>query len=186
MDPVVRRLLENKKRLNEDTDSPDDLYRSYLSKHRDGVRDTYKNIMLPILEDEGIENSILDKIEEAIEDHDASKDDPVEFIAYRNYFYDPEGHPRSHSEEFNQAWNHHQKCNPHHWQYWCLINDVDEPQVEPLDMPFEYIIEMLCDWQSAGNHYGNTAYDWYSQQKDKMMLSENTRNIVEKYIEYFK
>ena len=186
MDPIVRRILENKKSIHEDTASPDELYREYLSKHREGVREAYYNILLPILEDEGIDNSLLETIDSIIDNHDSSKYESVEFIAYRNYFYDPEGHPRSHNEEFNKAWNHHQKCNPHHWQYWCLINDVDEPQLESLDMPLEYIIEMLCDWQSAGNYYGNTAYDWYSKQKDRMMLSENTRNIVEKYIEYFK
>ena len=69
---------------------------------------------------------------------------------------------------------------------WCLINDVDEPQIRPLDMPFKYIIEMLCDWQSAGEHYGNTAYEWYNRQKDKMILSDYTRSIVEKYIDNFK
>lgn len=186
MDPIIRRLLENKKSIHEDTASPDELYREYLSKHRAGVRETYQNVILPVLEDEGVDSSTLDKIDELIENHDMSKYDPVEFDAYRDHFYDPENHPRSGSVEYDRAWNHHQKSNPHHWQYWCLINDVDEPQVQPLDMTFEYIIEMLCDWQSAGNHYGNTAYDWYNQQKDKMKFSENTRQIVEKYLEYLK
>ena len=140
MDPIVRRLFENKKFICEDTTSPDELYHEYLSNHSEGVREAYQNILLPVLEEEGIENSLLESIEKCIDSHDASKDDPVEFNAYRDYFYDKENHPRN-SEEFNQAWNHHQNHNPHHWQYWCLINDIDNPQVQPLDMPFEYIAE---------------------------------------------
>lgn len=183
MDPIVRRLLENK--LREEA-TPDEQYEEYITKHRQGVEDVYKEIMKPLLIEEGVDEEILAEIQVLVETHDASKYGKEEWEPYRDHFYDPEKNPKSGSVSYDHAWNHHQKSNPHHWQYWCLINDVDSPQVQPLDMPLQYIIEMLCDWQSAGNHYGNTAYDWYSQQKDKMILSENTRNIVEKYIEYFK
>lgn len=185
MDSIVRRLFNKKRRIRESENTPEDKYKDYLAKHRQGVKDNYYDIMLPILEDEGIDEEVLSRIEELIKIHDASKDDSPEFEAYSEYYYDKKNHSRS-SEEYNQAWNHHQKSNPHHWQYWCLINDVDEPQLQPLDMPLEYVIEMLCDWQSAGHHYGNTAYEWYEQQKDKMLLSDNTRELVEKYIIHFK
>ena len=186
MDPIIRRLMENRMtETRKDTESPDAQYLSYLDRHRAGVRKFYDSIMLPILEEEMVDEELLHEIEELIANHDASKNDPVEFNAYRDYFYDKENHSRS-SEEFNQAWNHHQKCNPHHWQYWVLVNDVDEPQYQPMDIPLKYIAEMLCDWHSAGNHYGNTAYEWYEKQKDKMILSENTRKLIEKYIVHFK
>ena len=185
MEPIIRRLFENRRMVEDEESSPDSMYRDYLKKHRDGVKSVYFDVMLPILKEEAIDEATLLDIEEIIEVHDLSKDDDVEFIAYRDYFYDSENNPRN-TDEFNLAWNHHQKCNPHHWQYWCLVNDVDEPQVQPLDIPFKYIIEMLCDWQSAGAYYGNTAYDWYDKQKSKMILSENTRRIVEKYIQYLK
>lgn len=142
--------------------------------------------MLPILrEDRDIDEQFLGEIYQNIKNHDKSKESPEEWEAYRDYFYSPEDNPRT-TEAFNLAWNHHQKSNPHHWQYWCLVNDVDEPQVQALDMPFVYVIEMLCDWQSAGNHYGNTAYEWYEKQKSKMILSDATRELVEKYIGIFK
>ena len=184
MDPIVRRLFENK--VEEIEETPDQQYMNYLEKHRDGVRRVYQETLLPVLLDQGIDAETLNKIEYNIDNHDISKYDPVEFIAYRNHFYDPKNHPRSGSKEYDYAWNHHQKSNPHHWNYWVMINDVDKPQVHPLDMPFEYIIEMLCDWQSAGHHYGNSAYDWYSQNGKNMLLSENTRHLVEKYIGYLK
>lgn len=160
-------------------------YSEYLSKHVGGVRDIFHTVMMPVLIKDGIDEETLASIEDCINTHDASKYGNEEFAAYRNHFYMPEKYSRS-SDEYNKAWLHHQNHNPHHWQYYCLINDVDEPQIQPLDMPFKYIIEMLCDWESAGRHYGNTAYDWYEKQKDKMILSKNTRDTVEKYIRYFK
>ena len=177
---IIKKLYESNREK-----TPNELYEEYLIKHRQGVVDVYHNVIEPILRDEGVESAILDKIEELIYDHDASKFSDAEWDAYRDYFYDKENHPRS-SEAFNHAWKHHQNHNPHHWNYWVLINDVDEPQVQALDMPFEYVIEMLCDWQSAGNHYGNTAYDWYNKNGNRMILSDNTRKIIEKYIGYLK
>lgn len=167
-------------------DTPTVQYKKYLKKHREGVSRFYETLLKPALLSNGdADEQTLSKIENLIKNHDASKNSSAEFAAYRNYFYDKEKYPRS-SEEFNIAWNHHQKNNPHHWQYWILVNDVDKPQFQPLDMPLCYIIEMLADWHSAGNHYGNTAYEWYQKQKNRMLLSDNTRAIVEKYIEYLK
>lgn len=167
-------------------DTPTVQYKKYLKKHREGVMKFYETLLKPALISNGdADEKTLEKIESLIKKHDASKNSSAEFSAYRNYFYDKEKYSRS-SDEFNIAWNHHQKNNPHHWQYWILVNDVDKPQFQPLDMPLCYIIEMLADWHSAGNHYGNTAYDWYNKQKDKMLLSDNTRAIVEKYIQYLK
>ena len=59
-------------------------------------------------------------LEIEIENHDASKYSDEEYDAYDNYFY---GHysddMKSQVEyDFDVAWNHHQKNNPHHWQYW--------------------------------------------------------------------
>lgn len=171
--------------LKGDMLTPDERYRDYIYKHINGVSKVYNKILRPILVQEGVPNSKLMLIDLHIKDHDKSKFTNEEWGPYRNYFYDHDKYPRS-SEAFNYAWNHHQNSNPHHWQFWCLINDVDEPQVQPLDMPLEYIIEMLSDWHAAGSFYGNSAYDWYVKQKDKMILSDKTRETVEKYIVYLK
>lgn len=167
-------------------DDPDTLYNNYLDNHIQGVKDVFENTMLPRLIEDGIGNDTINEIRALIDEHDLSKYSDDEWSAYRNHFYDPEGHPRSHDVDFNKAWNHHQKCNPHHWQYWVLINDVDDPQLEPMEIPFKYVIEMLCDWQSAGAFYGNTAYDWYDAHKDRMIFHPNSRELVEKYIGLFK
>lgn len=178
---IINRLLESSQ---SSTKTPDELYEEYLTKHVQGVQDIYYNTMKPILVGEGIDDDTLSKIEVLIINHDASKRDEEEWNAYRDYFYDKENNPRS-SEAFNYAWKHHQNHNPHHWNYWVLVNDCDEPQVQPLDMPLEYIVEMLADWSSAGKYYGNTANYWYNKQKDKMLLSPKTREIIEKYLKLF-
>lgn len=81
------------------------------------------------------------------------------------------------------AWLHHQNTNPHHWQYYVLIRDNSKTTL--LDMPFEYICEMLCDWHSfSKKDPTSTATNWYSKNKDRIMLSDNTRQVVEKLLTY--
>jgi hypothetical protein len=57
--------------------------------------------------------------------HDWSKFTPVEWGAYVRWFY---GGDRSSAAKvaFDRAWNHHQKLNKHHWQYWLLTTDQPE------------------------------------------------------------
>ena len=46
-------------------------------------------------------------------------------------------------------------------------------------MPFEYIIEMICDWWSFSWKSGNMTeiFDWYEKHKD-MKLNPETRKTV--------
>lgn len=132
--------------------------------------------------------------------HDWSKFLPSEWIPYTQYFYGEhrwetvndingiffslgasEKDTKAYwKERFNEAWNHHQKRQPHHWQYWVLLNDSGS--VEVLPMPDEYRKEMLADWRGAGraiNGVDETA-TWYAANKDKMQLHPDTRRWVEK------
>ena len=113
-------------------------------------------------------------------DHDKSKYDPEEYKAYDAYFY---GRNRSYDvvQKFNYAWLRHIHLNPHHWQYWVLQHD-DEPE-ETLEMPYDYVVEMICDWWSFSFAKGNLMeiFDWYEQHKD-MMLHENTRKLAEDFL----
>lgn len=109
--------------------------------------------------------------------HDDSKRSAREYEAYDDYFY---GRNRSYSvvKAFNYAWLHHIHSNPHHWQHWVLMHD-DEPE-EILEMPFKYVIEMICDWWSFSFAKGNLdeIFEWYEAHKD-MKLHPNTRKQVE-------
>lgn len=112
--------------------------------------------------------------------HDASKSDKNEYEAYDAYFY---GGNRSYQvvQDFNKAWLLHIHRNPHHWQYWVLINDEPTQGEVVLDMPYEYIIEMICDWWSFSWKEGNLfeIFNWYRFHENHIKLSTKTRETVE-------
>lgn len=119
--------------------------------------------------------------------HDQSKNEPDEYDAYDAYFY---GGNRSFEcvQNFQKAWLLHIHRNPHHWQYWVLINDDPEEGEIILDMPYNYIIEMICDWWSFSWANGNLEeiFAWYDEHSKYMKLSLNTRATVEDILEQIK
>ena len=112
--------------------------------------------------------------------HDQSKSDPEEYAAYDAYFY---GRNRSYAcvQNFRRAWLRHIHLNPHHWQHWVLINDDPKDGEICLEMPYNYIIEMICDWWSFSWNGGNLdeIFDWYNEHREHMKLEERTRERVE-------
>ena len=112
--------------------------------------------------------------------HDLSKWGVEEFLQYENFFYGE--HTEKVTEEFDKAWLHHQNTNPHHWQYWVLIRD--DGSITPLDIPDEYIQEMVSDWGSFAwnNRTGDALLEWYSTNNKNMILSENTRRKVDELV----
>jgi hypothetical protein len=61
-----------------------------------------------------------------------------------------------------------------------LINDDPGEGMVVLDMPYNYIIEMICDWWAFSWAKGNLReiFNWYDEHEDYMKLSEKTRKIV--------
>lgn len=155
-------------------------YEAYLEQHISGVKKAYEQFKNVLLTESDLSVEDLTNLDNQIEMHDASKYEDEEFYPYLYHFYPSEAGADD-EVAYDRAWNHHQKLNPHHWQYWILQKDSGLQVI--LDMPENYIIEMLCDWSSF--QYKNpesTANKWYNDNKDIMLLSENTRNIIEKYL----
>ena len=128
--------------------------------------------------------------------HDLSKFSPGEWFPYVDKFYGGPWVERWHGDVRNQlddkytqpwvdarfdaAWNHHQKCNPHHWQYWVLRED--DGGTKALTMPMRYRKEMLADWRGAGmaiNGKDDTP-NWYRKNRGNMLLHPD----VQAWIEY--
>lgn len=111
--------------------------------------------------------------------HDKSKYDPEEYAAYDAYFY---GNNLSYQvvQDFKIAWLRHIHQNPHHWQHWILINDDPGEGEVILDMPYNYIVEMICDWWAFSWAKGNLyeIFSWYDEHKEYMKLSNKTRKFV--------
>ena len=154
-------------------------YTQYIIEHKKNVEKAYHWL---------IDHGILD-IHESIPslcvEHDMSKYQPEEYDAYDAYFYGGNRTKKVESD-FNYAWLHHIHNNPHHWQYWVLKHD-DEPE-EALEMPIQYVYEMICDWWSFSFKTGNLyeIFDWYNAHSKKMILHENTRKLVEEILDKIK
>lgn len=151
-------------------------YDEYLENHRNAVRKAYHWIAAYIPE---FSDTIA---EHNIESHDISKYTLDEYTPYDNYFYGEKSSTTI--EAFNRAWLMHIHRNPHHWQYWVLINDDAEEGTICIEMPYEYIIEMICDWWSFSWIKGDLfeIFTWYEDHKNHIKLHHNTRLIVEKIL----
>jgi len=147
-------------------------YTQYIVDHRTNVQKAY----MWLVEHNLIEDNLMSKVAVNIAAHDMSKYQPEEYDAYDSYFYGKR--TKGVENAFNYAWLHHIHANPHHWQYWVLKHD-DEPE-EALEMPKEYVYEMIADWWSFSFKKGNLKeiFGWYKEHKG-MVLHPNTRKLVE-------
>lgn len=120
-------------------------------------------------------------------DHDYSKTSKEEYNAYDAYFY---GGNRSYKvvEDFKYAWLQHIHNNPHHWQYWILNNDDPDEGTIVLEMPYNYIVEMICDWWSFSWSKGDLMeiFRWYDERKNYMKLGPKARDHVERILRYMR
>ncbi len=158
-------------------------YNKYLKEHISNVQKAYnwlRKHMWYMFEDEGL--SKTNRLDENIKNHDASKYSKEEFLPYAKYFnIDKE----KYQEEFDRAWNHHQKCNPHHWQYWLLLEDGGK--TIPLEMDLIYVAEMFADWMSFSVKVGKLEelIKWYEKESPKMTLHKNTKKFVDELVKEY-
>lgn len=115
--------------------------------------------------------------------HDWSKLMPVEWAAYREFFYGERGpdgsRPPLVKAAFKRAWLHHIHLNPHHWNHYVY---TDTDGTETLEMPETYLREMLADWWGAGRAVTGRwrADEWYEENKSNIVFHPETRDQVEK------
>lgn len=154
-------------------------YDLYLEQHKANVRKGFEWIkenlpeLIIAIPDVDYEHQICFA-------HDASKSESDEYEAYDVYLY---GGNRSYEvvQNFRKAWLKHIHRNPHHWQHWILVNDNPDEGEIILDMPYNYILEMICDWWAFSWNSGNLReiYSWYDEHKSYMKLSDRTRATVD-------
>lgn len=154
-------------------------YLDYLTTHIANVKKAFHILreFLPLKEE------VACVVEAMVSKHDSSKYDPQEYYAYRDYFY---GDKEKAKDKFDLAWLHHQHNNPHHHQYWLLKQD--DGTFKALDMPEEYIIEMICDWWAFSIKTGDYCeiLNWYDKNRELMILSGKTRARVESILNSIK
>ena len=169
--------------VNQD-DEMRDQYDKYLDEHISNVKRGFDWLYtnLPEL----FQEYDADHLGNIITNHDDSKYDTEEYYPYCEYFY---GHNRNSSEtleDFDYAWLHHQHNNPHHWQHWLLRED--DGNMKALKMPYEYVIEMICDWWAFSWKKDNLyeIFDWYKDNTKKHLFHEETKKQVEDILEKLK
>ena len=152
-------------------------YDAYLEKHKENVRRGYIWLQtnLPELFDGKQDGAWKTDFK-----HDQTKFNADEYAAYDAYFY---GGNRSFAvvDAFRRAWLLHIHRNPHHWQHWVLINDDPNEGEMLLEMPYNYIIEMICDWWSFSWQKGNLSeiFNWYDEHSAYIKLAPKTKETVE-------
>ena len=133
-------------------------YDMYIREHVDNLQRGFtwlKQNCPEVLED------LEEEIQYQIIIHDDSKWSDEEYDAYDEYFYGA----GKNENEFNYAWLHHIHNNPHHWQYWLLRED--DGDTIPLEVPYNYIIEMVLGWWSFSWKQDNLKeiFKWYDTNK---------------------
>lgn len=151
-------------------------YEAYIEQHKTNVGNGFDWLIINL--PELFSEFDSDYIGSVVAQHDASKYDEEEFDAYAEYFYGG-SKTKEIEEAFDLAWLHHQNCNKHHWQYWILQKDSGATIPQP--MPYEYIIEMICDWWSFSWKSDDLfeIFDWYKSHKSTMKLHKDTQQSVE-------
>lgn len=158
-------------------------YKEYIDNHRNNVRKAWENIKnneecIQLIKKYIPSISIsTDTLDELIYLHDLSKYESEEFDAYRKNFYPISQEEKDDNKQaFEEAWKHHYMNNLHHWDYWYHTNNLN-------NMPFIYVVEMICDWEAMGYQFGNTSKEWYDKNKDKIYIGDSQRELVESLIE---
>ncbi len=119
--------------------------------------------------------------------HDLSKYSLQELIPSIRYF---QGYRSPYAYEkqlygFSYGWLHHKGKNKHHFEYWV---DVIHGEWTPIEMPYRYIVESVCDRVAACKIYQKDAYtkesslDYFLQGGAKNLMAPNTAKTFEELL----
>lgn len=123
--------------------------------------------------------------------HDLSKYGITEFCSSAKYFQGDKSpiDAEKMKKGYSLAWQHHKGHNPHHWEYW--IDNVGTRRNDAIEIPYEYVVEMVCDWVGAGIVYSKQKPDYSKPYKEpfdyyKTHLSERIFNVnTQELLEFF-
>ncbi len=154
-------------------------YCEYIKNHTENIRKIWSNLQ-PFINKENHDLFLGEygwyKLNKNINKHDDSKFSYLEFDNYRQWFFPCEDEEKDYNK-FLQGWNHHQKVNLHHWNYWIMSDGVVLP------MSTISIIEMLCDWSAMSLVYKDTPGEFY--KLNTMNIHQITREKVERLLPIF-
>ncbi|MDA3856436.1 MAG: DUF5662 family protein [Candidatus Woesearchaeota archaeon] len=160
-------------------------YEMYIAEHTSNIEKAFNDFTSQLNTSDTILKNFTgeryEKLEYNIDNHDNSKWDNEEFAPYRKNFF-PVNPEEKETNEFESAWNHHQKTNPHHWQYWLMWS---KGETKALEMSYIATLEMLLDWTAMAYKFKDTPSKYYDKNKDTMLLHKKTRSLVEELLPLF-
>lgn len=125
--------------------------------------------------------------------HDLSKYGITEFIPSARYFQGNRSpiEVEKDLKGYSLAWQHHKGHNPHHWEYW--IDSIGTYENIPIEIPYSYMIEMICDWIGAGIVYSKNKcdfnkpypepYNYYKRYLDERIFHPQTQRDIEEFLD---
>jgi hypothetical protein len=160
------------------TDTSSKAYLDYIKKHIENINRVWGYISKNSPYSGNTE--FVAKLNDEVEHHDDSKLESVEFDGYRQWFYPSSTNPDEKNKlKFDLAWNHHQKSNPHHWEYWVMQDGT----VLPMDkINLEH---MLIDWSAMSLYFDDTPEIFYNKYKDTIVLHDESRQYIEDNLERY-
>ena len=121
--------------------------------------------------------------------HDLSKYGITEFCSSAKYFQGNRSPIDAEKEEtgYSLAWQHHKGHNPHHWEYW--IDNVGSYKNTPCKIPYNYVVEMICDWIGAGKVYSADKWNqheplaYYLKVRGSRIIHPDTEALILQFLE---
>ena len=125
--------------------------------------------------------------------HDLSKFSPTEFLESVRYYngYVSPIEARKKKWGYSKAWLHHRGRNKHHYEFWT---DNYDKGVTTIRMPYEYALEMVCDFLGAGRAYYGKDFTpkkeleyWENKKKDSpdMKIHPDIKSFMDKMLNIF-
>lgn len=116
--------------------------------------------------------------------HDFSKFGLTEFISSAKYFQGNRSPIEAEKEEvgYSKAWLHHKGHNKHHWEYWIDFSDSGE--IIANEIPYKYVVEMVCDWIGAGKAYSKGKWtqadpiNYFNQHRQGRYFHPKTEKLL--------
>ena len=115
--------------------------------------------------------------------HDISKYSPTEFwesVKYFNGQKSPISQCRA-NRGYSLAWIHHKGRNKHHFEYW---EDVSQRGRIPVQIPYEYAVESICDKVAAGMVYRGKdwtpkeVYEYWERKEKNSPIQKNSKSVA--------
>lgn len=150
-------------------------YLDYVKEHVLNVRKAWEDVKVKCEDMRFMwDDFYYFSIEDSVDYHDVSKLSEYEFVQYRKDFYQANNESKF---DMAEAWEHHKKENPHHWETWSSMKWGNNPTWEV------HCVHMVLDWIAMGYKFGDTARDYYLKNKERINFPEHVERFINQIFE---